>query len=72
MPPIRPKHSTRREIIWVGDCPRPSCNGTFDVAADTAQSKIMVLTALSDELRPSVSHVHGSYVVYDHGERGGE
>ena len=72
MPPIRHKHSTRRENVWEGDCPRPSCDATFDVAADTVQSKIMVLTALSDELRPSPSHVHGPLVVYDHGERGGE
>ncbi len=72
MPPIRHEHSTRREKVWEGDCPRPSCDATFDVAANTAQSKIMVLTALSDELRPSPSHVHGTYVVYDHGERGGE
>ena len=72
MPPIRHKHSTRREKVWVGDCPRKACDGTFDVSADPVQSKIMVLTALSDELRPSASHVHGSYIVYDHGERGGE
>ncbi|MBT3943151.1 MAG: hypothetical protein HOC77_02500 [Chloroflexi bacterium] len=72
MPPIRHSHSTRRENVWIGDCPRPSCEVTFDVAADAIQSKIMVLTALSDELRPFTSHVHGSYVVYDHGERGGE
>jgi len=72
MPPIRHKHSTRREKVWQGDCPRPSCDATFDVAADSAQSKIMVLTALSDELCPNPSHVHGSFVVYDHGERGGE
>ena len=72
MPPIRHKHSTRREKVWQGDCPRPSCDATFDVAADSAQRKIMVLTALGDELRPSPSHVHGSFVVYDHGERGGE
>lgn len=72
MPPIRQSHSTRRENVWVGDCPRPSCTATFDIAADAVQSKIMVLSALSDELRPHTAHVHGSYVVYDHGERGGE
>lgn len=72
MPPIRHKHSTGREKVWVGDCPRPACDETFYVAADAAQSRIMVLTALSDELRPVASHVHGSYIVYDHGERGGE
>ena len=72
MPPIRHKHSTGSEKVWVGDCPRPACDATFDVSADFVQSKIMVLSALSDEIRPSSSHVHGSFFVYDHGERGGE
>ncbi len=72
MPPIRHKHSSRHERVWEGDCPRLSCDATFDVAAEHAQSKIMVLTALVDELRPLPRHVHGSYIVFDHGERGGE
>ena len=46
MPPIRHSHSTRRENVWIGDCPRPSCEVTFDVAADAIVIDTLGVTLL--------------------------
>lgn len=78
MPAIRLQERRTAFAKWSGACPAGSCGTVFEVEADPWQGKISVLSALrhSPPYRRTLGqyerHVHGSFVVYEDPERGGE
>ena len=57
--------------LWNGRCPVRGCQQGFHIEAAPWQAKIDVLEAFRF-VRPGGRHVHGSFFVNAHQERGGE
>ncbi len=72
MPAIQLQTVDMAAAYWQGRCPATGCGGSFAIEADPWQGRISVLTQLTGFPRDDVSHLHGSFVMFDDLERGGE
>lgn len=71
MPRFQRSYPGNATLVWQGRCPAPKCTKTFKIESDPWQPKSDVLMAFKS-VRPKKRHLHGTFYVYEHLERGGE
>ncbi len=69
---LRLNERTKDIALWSGQCRTRDCDEPFSVISEHFQTKIEVLSSLTDPTYRSDGHLHGSMRVTGYFERGGE
>lgn len=72
MTTLRLREKTGDGATWVGRCRTQDCGNPFNVTSEHWQTKVEVLSLLSEHPHRVKGHLHGNQTVTGFQERGGE